>query len=868
MNCSLYFIKFKKQIQTAVSVILLVIILMTSFKYKCIAQTTVVKDSLSIPGTTVVIPGKSYVRSNFHNLFFGRHYRKEWGTAIRVNRFLLDTALGGLQPVKESGSRQSNGLRLKSKTGKEFVLRSIDKDFGNGFPEIYKGTFISKIAKDQVSFGYPLAAITITPMISAAKIYHTNPKIVFVPKQQTLGEFNLKYGDQLYLFEERPDDNQYDAAWFGNSEKVISTEKLLEKIFDDNDNSVDQFAYAKARLFDMLIGDWGRHADQWRWASFKKEGKTIYKPIPRDRDQAYTKFDGFFPFIATNIIGGTHLESFDNDIKNISFFNKPARQLDIQFTNGLTEADWIKAAIELQQAITDSVIIAGIKNLPHQLYIINGPKITNLLIARRGHLQDFAHRYYKYLSKKLPVYGSDDKELFDIVRINKNETSINVYKIKKDGSTAAIPHFSRLIFEKETKELRLYGFKGSDIFKVSGLGNNTVKIRLVGVSKSDSLSIDTDKSDKKFKIYRGKAELYDTIYQPQVKISPIVFVSPSVYHVFDEDALALFTKPGLHLGLNLAYHPEPLKKDSLEQVHNIALNYGFLRKTLYAEYVGLFPQLIGKWDFLLKGKIDNPASENYFGIGNESKDSTGAANNYYSVFSKRYYAGIGLTREIKKFHKTNFTLFYQNISVNKNAESYIHIKESMLPVFLEQQYFGAEAGYRYHKTNNDLIATKGISLSAGAGYITNATARGKSFFKAMSSIAFYIPVSNVISFAVRAGGAAISGDANYYHLGKLGGNVNLRGYARERFYGKTSFYNNNEIRLITNTRNFIFNGKVGVFGFFDNGRVWYPAEISNKWHFGYGGGILLSPFNKVMLTATYGISEEGTQILFKAGMFF
>jgi hypothetical protein len=37
----------------------------------------------------------------------------------------------------------------------------------------------------------------------------------------------------------------------------------------------------------MLIGDWDRHYDQWRWAEYKKKGQVIYRPIPRDRDQAF-----------------------------------------------------------------------------------------------------------------------------------------------------------------------------------------------------------------------------------------------------------------------------------------------------------------------------------------------------------------------------------------------------------------------------------------------------------------------------------------------------------------------------------------------------------------------------------------------------
>src|SRR5438552_1715782 len=251
------------------------------------AQTTIVSDSPFVKGTTVVIPGIEFNRRGYHNFWFGKHYRKEWSTPVRVANFYLDTALGGLVPTEESGSRQSQGLRLKNNNGKEYVLRSVDKDFSRAFPDDFQGTFIARTAKDQASIGHPYAAITITPMIQTTGIYHTNPRIVFLPSQESLGNYNSKYGNQLYLFEERPDDNQEDADNFGNSKNVIGSEKLFEHIYEDNDNRVDQKAFAKARLFDMFIGDWGRHPDNWRWAKFEDGKINIYKPIPRDRDQAY-----------------------------------------------------------------------------------------------------------------------------------------------------------------------------------------------------------------------------------------------------------------------------------------------------------------------------------------------------------------------------------------------------------------------------------------------------------------------------------------------------------------------------------------------------------------------------------------------------
>ena len=179
------------------------------------SQTTVVTDSPFIKGTTVVIPGLKFKKSGYHNFWSGKHYRKEWATPVRIENFYLDTALGGLVPTEESGSRQTQGLRLKSSNGKEYVLRSVDKDFSRAFPDDFQGTFIARSAKDQASIAHPYSAITITPMIQATGIYHTNPKIVFLPSQDSLGNYNLKYGNQLYMFEERPDDNQEDADNFG-----------------------------------------------------------------------------------------------------------------------------------------------------------------------------------------------------------------------------------------------------------------------------------------------------------------------------------------------------------------------------------------------------------------------------------------------------------------------------------------------------------------------------------------------------------------------------------------------------------------------------------------------------------------------------
>ena len=109
--------------------------------------------------------------------------------------------------------------------------------------------------------------------------------------------------------------------------------------------------------------------------------------------------------------------------------------------------------------------------------------------------------------------------------------------------------------------------------------------------------------------------------------------------------------------------------------------------------------------------------------------------------------------------------------------------------------------------------------------------------------------------SVENGGATVIGEPEFYQLNSIGGS-NLRGYRRDRFWGETIFYNNNELQYLFNAPAGLFKGKLGVTAFIDQGRVWKKGEISEKWHHGYGGGIIVVPYRKIFLGLQYGISNE------------
>lgn len=831
-------------------------------------QTTVVKDAPAIPGTTVVIPGEDYKRSGYHNFWWGKHYRKEWNTPVRVPDFYLDTAKGGLTPYARGGGRQSKTLRLRNFQGKEYVLRSVNKDLQRGMSEDVRGTLLGNMIKDQGSIAHPFTGITITPMAEAAGIYHTVPLIVFVPKQSTLGEYNDEYGDQLYLFEQRPDGDHSESANFAYTKNLIGTDRLWEHLYKDNDNHVDQRSFIRARLFDMIIGDWGRHPDNWRWARFDEGKTTIYRAVPRDRDQAYSKIDGFYPSLSGKFY--KPLQGFKSKIKNVPDWNTTARHLDQSFLNELGREVWLSEATQLQQLLTDSLISYSVRQIPPEVFSISGDRIIATIKARRDRLHKYAEEYYDFLSTRVDVIGSQDREYFRVTRLPDNKTEINIYKITKEGETRTEPFYSRIFNASETKEIRLYGLESKDVIEVKGEPGKGSKIRIIDPGAEDSIVHDKSLYEK-IALSSGKKYEYDTLHAKKFDLSLRPIISSSRYKVFDNDPLQLFPRTGIKIVTSITYTPQPWKKERYENVHHLCANWGFLRGAFNLGYVGRLGRLAGKWDLLVKARLDGPAVENYFGTGNNTKNEI-KTTNYYRTYSTRLFGSIGVDRDFAKYHHAEFAFMYHSVKVDRKEAHFISENQQLVDpvIFNRNQYAGVQAGYTYLKANDVLLPTRGFGLTFGTGYLRNINNTEDAFLKAILKAFVYIPVGKRLSVAVRAGGGTMTSNANYYFLNTVGGagTGEIRGYDRERFYGRHSFHLNNDLRWLFPTRNFLFVGRAGLLGFYDVGRVWQPREISTIWHTSYGFGLVVAPFEKFAVTATYGISKDGNYTHFKAGFFF
>ena len=809
-----------------------------------------------------------YNKSESYQKRWGKHYRKEWYTTVLFKSATLDTLQGGLTPYRLGGGRQSESLFLRDAANKEYVLRSIDKSFGKALPEIAQGTFIEKIVDDQVTIGHPYSALTIPPMAEAVKIFHTNPVIYYIPKQPRLGEFIDSVGNNLYLFEQRPDEAWETAANFGYPKKIVSTKKMIEILHEDNDVSVDQLLLVRSRLFDMLIGDWGRHEDQWRWGEFEQNEKTVYKPIPRDRDQAYTKFDGKRLRLIISLSGLKHLQTFDHKIKDISTYNFPARNMDYHLMNKVTLSQWLEIANDMKQLLTDKIIDDAILLLPKEVYPISGPEIASILKSRRNSLPSIAESYYRIMAKEVEVTGSEGTEMFDIKRTFDGNTTVNIFKITKEGEVMNDPFYSRTFIKGETNEIRLYGLDGTDRYKVSGEATTAIPVRLIG-GPADDTYVDESiagKGRKTVNIYDNRSNEFKKGRETRLKLSSDTAVHAYKYDAVEYDKSSirpiLFYSNNDRIYVGMAYSSEThgWRKVPYDNKQYLDLRYSITQKAISSTYRGIFTDFIGKWNLNIYGNYDAIRWTNFFGLGN-NKILPDADEDFTRMRTKELLFSPGIERTFNNRHRISLNPFYQNVKgINDTAR---FISKNVFPIpenlYSSQNFGGIGFTYLYQVLNDSILPTKGFNFIAGASYTDNLNNRS-SFYRYNGEVNVYLPLSKKFSVVVTGGGSTLSGTTELYQYNRLGGRQTLRGYERDRFHGKSTFYNQNELRYITDIRSFRYNGKLGLFGHYDIGRVWLDGEKSNTWHSGYGAGIIIAPFNRIAVSVSYSISREDNNV--------
>lgn len=499
--------------------VLLVLLIATSgcarknfFANTPVTDPAVYKQLQEAPSTidsVTVQAGKHYNRGFLHRLLWGSHYRKVWNAPVTVPVFDMSQTKGPLKVEKLGGGFQTTSLTLADSSGFTYALRSLDKDPVSVVPKGWRKTFVANVLRDQTSAINPYAALVVPPLAEAAGIPHSKPKLVYVkPNDKSFGEHTELFSDKLMMIEEKYNDDRTLTPMLGNAVDIVGSGKVLKNRFGDDDHSIDQLAFAKARLLDLLINDWDRHEGQWEWAKYEEGEENIYRPIPKDRDNAFFLFqNGFFPWLFSQNWAIRKFESFDEDFNDVKALTVNSEFIDQRALSQVTRQQFDSLARQLQTEITDAVIEEAVRQLPPAVYEIEGAATARKLKSRRDQLPKAAEEFYKILAKEVLVIGNDKEDRFVVKRLSDRETEVTVYRKSDDKVT-----FHRVFYTPETEQINLIGLAEDDEFEISGKVSKGILIVIVGGRGEDEI-----KDTSKVKGWKKKTWVYDTTTGTELK---------------------------------------------------------------------------------------------------------------------------------------------------------------------------------------------------------------------------------------------------------------------------------------------------------------------------------------------------------------
>lgn len=821
------------------------------------SQSDSLNNSGNFSGKRAVIANKDYERSGLSEIFLGKHWRDLWTTPFEADVLSLDKFAGGLTPYKRGGGLQTKSLRFKGADGKTYKFRSIDKDPRRVLPPDLQESIFADAFKDQISTSHPFSAVIVAPMMNAVGILNAEPIVVVMPDDDKLGEYKKDFGNVLGTFEENPDDGRDGEKGFAESDKIVNSFKLYKKLEKDNDDRVNSVEFLKARLFDLMIGDWDRHSDQWLWAAYKDDGKTVYEPIPRDRDQAFCLYDGVFPFIAGQSI--TQIEGYSEDYPKIYDLSFNGRYLDRRLLPPVEKSVYDSLTKVIQSKVTDEVITDAVKKMPAEWYALEGRHLIDMIKSRRDKLQEASDEFYELINETVDIYGSSKAEFIDIKGIENNLVEIKMFKKDKDtGERKKNPFFSRRFDPYITDEIRIYTNGGDDIIKEFGTGTRGIDIKIIkgnGKPKLDVYSAD---------VYYDTRSITDEVkrYEPANEDRGYDWRFGPVMNYNSDDGFILGGGPILYK-YGFGATPYVYRMDLLG-------SYATNAKSWAIRYTGEFYSLIRNAKVFTDVQFTELAITKFFGLGNETPFNEDLdKNDFYKTGQKLFLFSPSVEFPVQK--KWSFTInpFYKFSKISYDPGTLLGTDSATYGIG-DLKFLGIRSTIKYDTRDHEGEPYKGIYAQLIGNYTPNIFKNNFGYSKAGFDIRAYASTDTVkgFTFAMRTAGGKVWGTFPFYESMFLGGINSLKGFSRERFAGDGLILAQGEIRARLFRVNIIIPGTFGLSAFVGAGRVFLTGEESKKWHSSFGGSAWITYLQRTLnVGLTVAKSDEGFKLFFGTALF-
>jgi hypothetical protein len=828
--------------------------------------------------TRRVVVGPQYIKGAFWRLVFGEGYRDLWGTPVELPVIDLKTEAGGLTPLFTVGGKETVGLALKGGDGLSYTFRKLPKLGQRVLPQDWWGTVPAKIVGDQESACHPAAPVIISGLARPVGIRFYRSRLAVMPDDPALGKFRATFGNQPGTLDEYP------AAGYEGIVEVISTKDLWTRWLEGPQNRVDSRAFLKARLLDLVTGNWDRNRDQWRWARIP--GQPLWQPLPEDMDRCFSRFDGLMMDYLRLI-----------EPSRMVYSGNYPRRLEGLTYNGadvtrwlLSDLDWTvyeEVALELKSQLTDQLIDDAVRRMPLEWYAISGKELSEWIKKRRDGLPEIALRFYLSLADRVDVRGTNRAEIATVRVLAAGALEVTLAPAGADGPGGA-PFYERHFSPKDTKEIRIYLLGGNDRLVTSGRAT-AITLRVLGGPGDDTLDDSAG----------GQADLRDSegrnvfLRGPGTKVSRRGWVNPLDLPDgpwIEPRAYGHWTAPVA----DISWHPDQqlmigggftrtswaFRKYPWSSLQDFTLVYSTGYQAFRAKYSAQVrlnsSSLIGRVDLLVSG-VENL---NYYGLGNETANLTRSQRltheSTYSIFpSLRFQPTPTVEIHVGAEAKA--------LEPGKGVNSLLRLQkpygsgrfgELALRAGFEWDTRGlpptpsGESGLMKDEWRTGPSRVSGVSIVGRGFYMLQVWDVSGAFGGVDGSAAAYVG-SQRISLAVRAGGRKLWGRYPWFESAAIGGSDTVRGYFANRFRGDASLFGSAELRLWMGPLQSFLPLRWGLFAFADTGRVWLAGEDSRRWHTGVGGGVMVRLRDTpIIVRASVAQGTEGMKFYFSGGYSF
>jgi Calcineurin-like phosphoesterase len=847
---------------------------------------------VSFPKTvqTPIYKQDSINEALFFKTIWGRKYKEAFATPITAKVGNLDSLYGGLTVVRESNTNDYRNLVLQDKAGNLYNMRALQKQalkvvnkritLNNENPENQdiddpqNSDFIAPetYGSEFYTASHPYASLAIPTLADSINIFHNKPNLFYIPKQKSLKNFNVDYGNELYYISVAPSENNEGDRIFRYARDIETTDDILLKLRKANNVKIDEETYIKTRLFDMLIGDWDREPDHWRWALYHTKGNdSVYVPIARNRDDAFASLDGDILDVARSIFGSSNQRHiYTENLNDFEWFNAEGMILDRALLQLSSQEQWKFIAEKIQSELTDEVIEIAFENIPQE---VNGEaldEVIAILKARRDNLSSIATSYYQYLNKLRTIKGTNNRNFFEINRLPDNTTVLKEYDYS-DGVKGKLEK-EITYYEDKTKQLWIFGLDGDDGFEVKGEGKSHTLVRLIGGHGNDSYTLE---NGHRLRVYDHKSmpnvvnntdgavvrltdlytlNTYD--FRKQVS-SESSFVASSGYNPDD----------GARLGLQYIREINGFSRNPFSKQHRFNIGYYSYTSSFDLAYQGEIANLYKTLNLSFGGRVTSPNFiHNYFGYGNETsnlQDDFGYDANRVEI--QTFSGNIGLLRNSYFGSFFKLQTRWEAIKVNSPITGLQNPKNTA--VNDDTNFYGTLEGiYNYRSFDDPRNPARGMLFDLNAGVTDNLGDIERFFGFVNTRIGFYnslVPNEKLVLKTNVQSQFNFGNRFDFHQAVYLGGDNGLRGFRRERFAGKSSLVGSADVRYSFNEFKIeLFPIQIGVYAGTDLGRVWTPSGNSERWHNSYGAGFWLHGRGGFSATTSLFHSSEDTRLVF------